>query len=253
MVSDEMCNHSAWWAAVSAEASDRSTGRARGYLQGKKFCSVPPFAGMNPSGGFKGPLQRHDGGQPLQLFVQVSLGLFFWSHQCKVRKTFHSTKIRQSFLLCVFCLSLPSLVLSRCEIRRSNLGACYFRPPQWQLWTLGELMKCTMIQWVGGGGKACSYIKKEATVIIFLSVVRPLIFSRARTASFIMPGNTWLHRSYSHPVCLLHSLTLCLIPPRPVTAANKRGPLSGSTKYACVDYKPASFEAAEDCNDSQFK
>lgn len=149
MVSDEMCNHSAWWAAVSAEASDRSTGRARGYVPGKKFCSVPPSAGMNPSGGLQRTITAPWRGPNTSAFCSSVSRTVFWSLQCKVRKTFRSAKIRQSFLLCVFSLSLPSLALSRCEIRRSDLGACYFRPPQWQLLTFGEFMKRTMIQWVG--------------------------------------------------------------------------------------------------------
>lgn len=113
--------HWAWWSVVrcaitqpdgllSAEASDRSPGRARGYLQAKEFCSVPPSAGMNPSGG--GLLRTITAPWPLQLFVQVSLGLFFGSRQCKVRKTFNPTKIRECFLLCVFvCLCLLWLCL----------------------------------------------------------------------------------------------------------------------------------------------
>lgn len=61
-----------------------------------------------------------------------------------------------------------------------------------------------------------------------------------------MPGNTWLHRSYSRPIYVLRSLTLRLVSPRPVTAANKRGRLSGPTKCTCEDCKPASCHAAED-------
>lgn len=153
-----------------------------------------PVQVWTPRGGFAGPLQRHDGGQPLQLFVQVSLGLFSWSHRCKVRKTFQSTKIRQSFLLCVFVffcffgLSLPSLVLSRCETRQWDLGGLLFQT---------STLTVINIRWIYEAHsypvsdrkkkKACSYITAEATVIIFLCDVRPLIFQRARTASFIMP------------------------------------------------------------------
>lgn len=57
------------------------------------------------------------------------------------------------------------------------------------------------------GKNARSYIKKEATVLYAL---RPLIFFRPCTTSFIMPENTWLQRSHSRPVSPLGCLTLCL-------------------------------------------
>lgn len=47
-----------------------------------------PLQVWTPRGGFKGPLQRQDGGQPLQLFVQVSLGLFFGHISVKWGKRF---------------------------------------------------------------------------------------------------------------------------------------------------------------------
>lgn len=46
------------------------------------------------------------------------------------------------------------------------------------------------------------------------------------------------------PSRLLGCLTLCLLAPRPVTAANERGRLSGSPNV--WDYKAASCRAAED-------
>lgn len=150
MVSDEMCNHSAWWAAVLAEARVRSTGRARGDLQGEN-CSVPPSAGMNPSGRLQRPITaRRRGGPATSAFCSSVSGSVFWSHRCKVRKTFNSTKIRQFLpVACVCFLPPPSLALPGCSLRRRDLGACVCRAPQWRLLTLGEFMDSTMIQWVG--------------------------------------------------------------------------------------------------------
>lgn len=84
--------------------------------------------------------------------------------------------------------------------------------------------------------------------------MRPLIFCRARTASFIMPENTWLHRSHSR---LPRRLTLRPLryPPRPTTAANKGGGgvcLAGTEKdYAGEDCSSLSPDGAGVCQEVQ--
>lgn len=113
--------HWAWWPLMTGAITQPDerlswrgpetgqTDRARGHLQVEKFCSVPPVAGMKPSG----PSGHHYWGMVRGAdhfrFLFTVLLVCFLPHWCKVRKTFNATKIRRFFLLCVFssfCLHL---------------------------------------------------------------------------------------------------------------------------------------------------
>lgn len=94
--------HWAWWSvmrvrSLSLMRQGPETGQpdgARGYLRVEKFCSVPPFAGMNASGASEYHYWEMVGADHF-VFLLTRLVVCFRPHRCKVRETFNSTKIRQ--------------------------------------------------------------------------------------------------------------------------------------------------------------
>lgn len=79
------------------------TDGARGYLRVEKFCSVPPFAGMNASGASEYHYWEMVGADHF-MFLLTWLVVCFRPHWCKVRETLNKDKAVAFGSSCSFCL-----------------------------------------------------------------------------------------------------------------------------------------------------